>query len=138
MQLSPHLYNVSISKVGVYPLQSIIEQLKTIQEKVILVNGIKSNIKEMLFDSTGIHIIEKVISCFDEYIVLTIYDTIISNFLLIANNQNGYFCIKKMIHFIKENYNINRVMFEISNNFSALISNRFGNISIQTAIEVNI
>ena len=81
--------NIANNKIGTYPLQAIIEQLKIEREKEILIEFVKANAIEMFYDSQGVHVIEKIIICFEEDKINFIYDLALENFMKLANNTNG-------------------------------------------------
>ena len=87
--VNENFVQISNNKIGTYPLQAILEQLRTDKEKHLVIKTIKTNAIEMFYDSQGVHVIEKIIICFEEEKISFIYDLALENFMKLANNTNG-------------------------------------------------
>jgi hypothetical protein len=92
---------------------------------------------EMCQDQNGVHVIEKMILCFQEADILIIYQTLIKNFEILANNANGL-CVAKLIILTKDNENLKILHSKIVDNALVLVQNPYGNYAIQKALEVMI
>jgi hypothetical protein len=90
------IFSIANNKIGTYPLQAVIDKMKTPQEKDILVDAIKFNVLEMCQDQNGVHVIEKMILCFNENEIQIIYEILIDYFEILANNANGLCVVSKM------------------------------------------
>ena len=86
---------IANNKIGTYPLQAILEQLRTDTEKNMVIETIKGNAIQMFYDSQGVHVIEKIIICFEEEKISFIYDLSLASFMKLANNTNGLCIVKK-------------------------------------------
>jgi hypothetical protein len=131
---------ISNNSIGTYPLQSIIERLAT-SEEMVMISEVFRN--EMIFGQVsnnpfGVHVIEKMISCFPEELILWIYDFILNNFILLANQSTGLIMVKKVISSTRNLVYLNRIQYLLINNFNFLIQNPFGNYTIQVALDVNL
>ena len=133
--LVPEIELISNSKIGTYPLQSVIEQLKTDKEQTIIMNALSGKVLSLCQNSQGVHVIEKIIVCFKEILIEEIYTTIIANFLLLATNSIGLFVCKKLISSAKNPNHLIQIRDLICNNSMMLIHNQYGNYTIQVAIE---
>ena len=131
----PEIEIISNSKIGTYPLQSVIEQLKTEKEQTIIMNALSEKILSLCQNSQGVHVIEKIIVCFNENIIEEIYTTILANFILLATNPIGLFVCKKLISSSKNSNHLLQIREVICNNSMKLIHNQYGNYTIQVAIE---
>lgn len=136
MLIKNNIYDISVSKVGTYPLQSIIDQLETKEEKLIIAESFQGKILEMCLDSQGTHVIEKILSCFEEEIINDVYNIIIDNILTLADNVNGLCVCKKIIIHAKNPKTIKKIREKLTENVTFLVQNIYGNYVIQMAIEV--
>jgi hypothetical protein len=127
--------SIANNKIGTYPLQAVIDKMKTCTEREILVESVKDSIMEMCQDQNGVHVIEKMILCFQEADILIIYKTLINNFEMLANNANGL-CVAKLIILTKDNENLKILHSKIVENALVLVQNPYGNYAIQKALEV--
>ena len=93
------IVQIANNKIGTYPLQAVIDKMKTSLEKDILVDAIKFNVLEMCQDQNGVHVIEKMILCFTENDIQLIYEILIDYFEILANNANGLCVVKKSFNF---------------------------------------
>jgi hypothetical protein len=75
------------------------------------------------------------IICYDEDLLRDVYDTIISNFITLANNSNGLCVTKKIIVHGKHIETLKRIQDKIVENATSLIQNPYGNYVIQIAME---
>lgn len=91
------IFSIANNKIGTYPLQAVIDKMKTPQEKDILVDAIKFNVLEMCQDQNGVHVIEKMILCFNENDIQIIYEILIDYFEILANNANGLCVVRNVL-----------------------------------------
>ena len=129
------IIDISISKIGTYPLQSVIGQLNNENEIEMILNSLHGKILDLCKNTQGVHVIEKIIICFNEDIIKEIYDVIIENFYQLAINQNGLFVCKKIIYQCKKEENLIRIRDILSKESLNLIYNQYGNYTIQVAVE---
>lgn len=82
---------------GTHALQSLIE-IMNLKEEEELIKSIlnKDNILKLSINSNGTHIIQKIISCFDEENRNKINTSVIENFSKLCMNANGI-CVVKLI-----------------------------------------
>lgn len=90
----------------------------------------------MVVDKLGVHVIEKLLLCFDEDILKNIYDIILNNFTDFANDSNSLCLIKKVIIHCTHESTKNRIFKIVLDNANGLIKNCYGNYAIQQCIEV--
>jgi len=96
------LIELSSDSIGTYPIQSIIEHLNTNNEKNIFLAGIKEGYVKLIYDAFGCHVLEKLLTCFEDEYVDFIYTYIFDNFLYLTNNSNGIYIIKKILTFVQK------------------------------------
>jgi len=91
---------------------------------------------DLCHDAFGSHVVEKIITCFDENYISFVYDKIISNFMLLANNNNGLCVVKKIIIHALNKETILTIQSILIENSVYLIQNPYGNYSLQVAFDV--
>ena len=129
------LVKLSSDGIGTYPIQTIIEHVGSKNEKNIIINALKDNIKELSFDAFGTHVLEKLLACFEEEYVTFIYNYIVDNFLELANNSNGICIVKKLLSFTHKKNLHDKLKILVKENALQLISHPYGNFVIQVVVE---
>ena len=129
------LVKLSSDAIGTYPIQTIIEHVGSKNEKVIIINALKDNIKELSIDPYGSHVLEKLLACFEEEYVGFLYSYIVDNFLELANNNNGICIVKKILTFTHKKALHDKLKILVKDNAIQLISHPYGNFVIQVVVE---
>jgi len=129
------LIGLSSDRIGTYPIQSIIEHLNNQNEKNIIISGIKEGFTKLIYDTFGCHVLEKLLTCFEDEYVNFIYTYIFENFLNLTNNSNGIYIIKKILTFTQKNNFHERLKSIVIKNALFLIKQSYGNLVIQIIIE---
>ena len=135
--ISPQLSSLSINNISTYPIQCIISNLTTQQEKDIILNNINNIYSLLAYDIYGCHVLEKVLLCLDDNFKSPIMNFIISNFISLATHVNGL-CLAKKAILIANNPNstyyhvLKRI---ISEHCLTLVQNPYGNYAIQVVID---
>ena len=129
------LVKLSSDSIGTYPIQTIIEHVGSKNEKNIIINALKDHIKELSFDPFGCHVIEKLLSCFEEEYVGFIYNYIVDNFLELAYNNNGICVVKKILSLTHKTNLHDKLKIIVKENAKQLISHPYGNFVIQVIVE---
>ena len=136
--ISHNFDNLCINKISTYPIQCIIENLKSEEEFDLIFNSIKNKLMKLSFDIYGTHVLEKIITTFNyEKHIIHISKFIIENFILLVNNSNGLCIVKKEIileYKKKSNFFIQLKKLLLENSL-ILIQNPFGNYALQIAID---
>ena len=135
--ISPQLSSLSVNNISTYPIQCIISNLSTPQEKEIILNTIKNIYNLLAYDIYGCHVLEKVLLCLDDNFKSPIMNFILSNFISLATHVNGL-CLAKKAILIANNPNSNyyQVLKRIiSDNCLTLVQNPYGNYAIQVVID---
>lgn len=133
--ISSSLTQISINSIGTYPVQGLIEQVGSKVEKNIIISGIKNDISKLAFDSYGTHVLEKIISCFEEEYISFIFDFGIENFNQLSNHQNGICVIKKMLTLTHKKDLHEKLKKIIADDVFSLIQKPYGNYVIQVIID---
>ena len=129
------LIKLSSNNIGTFPIQGIIEHIGSKLEKDIIVDSIKNNIPELSINPYSCHVVEKILSCFEEKYIPFIYNYISENFLFLSYNSSGICLVKKIVSFthkIKFHEQIKKIVEE---NSMELIIHPYGNYVIQQLIE---
>ena len=134
-QIKNSLYNLCTNNIGTYPIQGIIEYLGSKSEKNIILNELKDKISQLSFDPYGSHVIEKIISCFEEEYISFIYKYIIDNFLILAYDPNGICIVKKIVSFTHKVKLHEKIKNIVKENSMEIIKHAYGNFIIQSIIE---
>jgi hypothetical protein len=135
-QIDERFLEIGISKIGTYPLQAILEQLQSNEERNIMLNSASRHCLLLCQDPQGVHVIEKFLICFDEKSILSLYEIITENLIFLANNVNGL-CVAKKIVLKSQSQKIKmKIRDRIIENTFMLIQNPYGNYLIQTAFDV--
>ena len=125
----------SCDKIGTYPIQTIIENLKSNVEKSIVINAIKSHIEELSNDPYGCHVLERLLTFIEEENISFLYSYISDNFLKLAINSNGICLVKKILTFIKKQNLHEKIKQLVKENALGLIKHQCGNFVIQGIVE---
>ena len=129
------MVKLSSDSIGTYPIQTIIEHVGSKNEKIIIVNALKDNVKELAIDPFGSHVLEKLLTCFEEEYINFIYNYIVDNFLDLANNNNGICIVKKILTFTHKKNIHDKLKVIIKENGLQLISHPYANFVIQIVVE---
>ncbi len=96
---------------GTHALQSLIEIINLNKnEKLIKEVLIEENIIKLSFNNNGTHILQKIISCFDEENRIKINKCVLGNFSKLCMNANGI-CVVINYEINKFNFIINNIIF---------------------------
>ena len=135
-EIKNKIVSIANNKIGTYPLQAVIDKMKMPIEREILIDSVKGRVMEMCKDQNGVHVIEKIILCFNEDDIQIIYESLIESFEVLANNSNGL-CVAKLIILCKNPSNSKKLHKKIIDNALVLVQNPYGNYAIQKALEVS-
>ena len=126
---------LSTDSIATYPIQSIIEQLGSKNEKSIFYQGIKNSINNFGYNIYGARILEKILSYFEDEFQKEIIEYICDNFIDLSFNINGICLVKKLL-LMTHKSDVHKTLKKIINeNALNLIINQYGNYAIQTIIE---
>ena len=135
LSINNSLIKLSINNIGTYPIQGIIEQIGCKNEKKIIINALKDSISELCYDTYGTHVLEKIISCFEEEFTGFIFDFVENNFLNLANHINGICIVKKILSLTHKKDIHEKLKKIINENALILIQHIYGNYVIQIVVE---
>ena len=133
--ISDYFIKLSTNIIGTYPIQGIIELITSKNEKKIIINTIKDSLIELCYDKFGTHILEKIISCFENEYIEFIFDFVEKNFLLLSNHINGICIVKKIVSYKNKKDFHEKIKKIINDNAINLIQHPYGNYVIQTLID---
>ena len=133
--IQPELNALSKDSIATYPIQNIIEELGSKNEKSIFYLGIKNYIDNFAYNIYGSRILEKILAYFEDEFKQEIIEYICENFLELAYNNNGICLVKKillMTHKKDLHIKLKKLVFDNALN---LIVHQYGNYAIQIIIE---
>ena len=133
--IQPELNILSKDSIATYPIQNIIEELGSKNEKSIFYLGIKNYIDNFAYNIYGARILEKILAYFEDEFKKEIIEYICENFLELAYNNNGICLVKKillMTHKKELHIKLKKLVFDNALN---LIVHQYGNYAIQIIIE---
>ena len=133
--IQPELNALSKDSIATYPIQNIIEELGSKNEKNIFYLGIKNYIDNLAYNIYGARILEKILAYFEDEFKKEIIEYICENFLELAYNNNGICLVKKillMTHKKELHIKLKKLVFDNALN---LIVHQYGNYAIQIIIE---
>ena len=126
---------LAIDVTATYPIQGIIEQLGSNAEKSIIYLGIKDYINIFCYNIYGTHVLEKILSYFEDKFIQEIIDFVYSNFLDLAYHINGICIVKKLILMTHKKELHEKIKKKIYENTLNLIVHQYGNYVIQVIME---
>ena len=129
------IVRLSCHSIGTYPIQTIIENLGSKLETIIIILAIKNHVEKLIYDNFGCHVLEKIITYIDEEDIPFLYSYISNNFLKLAYNSNAICIIKKILTFTDKINLHNKIRKIIKENAFGLIQHPFGNFVIQVVVE---
>ena len=129
------LKNLAIDITATYPIQGIIEQLGSKAEKKIIYLGIKDSIMTFCYNVYGTHVLEKILSYFEDEFTKEIIDYIYYNFIDLAYNMNGICVVKKLLLMTHKKDLHQKLKKIVINNALNLIVHQYGNYVIQVIFE---
>ena len=126
---------LSTDSIATYPIQCIIEDLGSKNEKLIFYQGIKNFIDIFSYHIFGSRILEKILSYFESDFQNEIIEYICDNFIELAYNSNGIYLVKKVL-LMTHKFDLHKKLKKLINdNALNLIVHQYGNYAIQTIIE---
>ena len=135
LSIENSLIKLSSNSIGTYPIQGIIEHIGSKIEKNIIINVIKDHIEKLSIDPYSCHVIEKILSCFEEEYISFIYEYISQNFLTLAYDANGICLVKKIITFTHKSKIHEHIKNIVEENSMELIKHPYGNYVIQVLVD---
>ncbi len=129
------LKNLAIDITATYPIQGIIEQLGSKADKKIIYLGIKDSIMTFCYNVYGTHVLEKILSYFEDEFTKEIIDYIYYNFIDLAYNMNGICVVKKLLLMTHKKDLHQKLKKIVINNALNLIVHQYGNYVIQVIFE---
>jgi len=134
-----HVFNdfveIGINPSGTHSLQSIIQIINLKDEEEVLKCALNGNVFKLSFNSNGTHIIQKIISCFEEEKREFLNDFIIENLSKMCNNANGISVIQKFINQNRNEDVKSRIIKQFQKECLEIVQDPYGNYAIQYAFD---
>ena len=129
------LSTLAVDSTATYPIQGILEQLGSKNEKKIIYMGLKNSISSFCYNIYGTHVLEKILSYFEDEFIQEIIEFVYNNFINLAYHINGICIVKKLLlmtHKKELHQKLKKIVFENALN---LIVHPYGNYVIQVIVE---
>ena len=126
---------LAIDITGTYPIQGIIEQLGSKAEKKIIYLGIKDYIDIFCYNIYGTHVLEKMLSYFEDEFAKETIDYVYNNFIDLSYHINGICIVKKLLLMTHKKDLHQKLKTKIIDNALNLIVHQYGNYVIQVIVE---
>ena len=134
-KISSNFDILSTNKISTYPIQCIVEKLNTPQEQIIIIKALRDKVVKLSLNMYGTHVIERVMTTFDYRLLSSVSQSIIENFIYLANNPNGLCAVKQEIILEKNGKIFETLKQIIEFNSLLLIQNPYGNYALQAVAE---
>lgn len=129
-------YLISTNDTGTYPLQSIVENSKTNEEKDMIIKKYSPHFLQLSLSKNGNHVIEKSLMNTTIEKALVFFDIVIENFITLACDQYGIKILKIFCHGMpKVDKYFDLFEEKVFTNIECLINHEFGNYLIQSVID---
>jgi hypothetical protein len=129
------LNSLAIDMTATYPIQGIIEHLGSKAEKKIIYLGIKDSINYFCYNVYGTHVLEKILSYFEDEFLKEIIEFVYSNFIDLSYHINGICVVKKLLLMTHKKELHQKLKKKIYENALNLIVHQYGNYVIQVIVE---
>jgi hypothetical protein len=113
----------------------MIERLGPKAEKRIIYLGIKDFINIFCYNIYGTHVLEKMLSYFEDEFIKEIIDYVYNNFIELSYHINGICVVKKLLLMTHKKDLHQKLKNKIIENASNLIVHQYGNYVIQVIVE---
>ena len=125
--------NVSKNNCGAHVAQFIIGAANSIEEKMIIIDYIRDHELELSFDPEGTHVIQKIISCFQENERQTLTNVLCihENLNALCQDAKGMCVVKKLIGCTKDINNKYLIINGVYSHFLEIAQSPYGNYIIQ-------
>ena len=135
--LKNNFLTISKNKCGAHAIQSIIGEVQNIKEKNIILEYIQSHELELAYDTEGTHVLQKILSVFEEEDRVNLNKVLCdkTNLNSLCQDAKGICVIKKLIAGTKDENNKRRIVDDIYDNCIEIALSPFGNYIIQLIFE---
>ena len=125
--------NVSKNNCGAHVAQFIIGAANSIEEKMIIIDYVRDHELELAFDPEGTHVIQKIISCFQENERQTLTNVLCvhENLNALCQDAKGMCVVKKLIACTKDINNKYLIINGVYSHFLEIAQSPYGNYIIQ-------
>lgn len=136
--LQLNLFLISINQHGTRALQKIIDRMSNAYQLLLLVKGLKPYIIELIKDLNGNHVIQKILNKYSPENCQFIYDSIVSDLLVVATHKHGCCVLQKCLNHVNASqlaaFSNEILTYDI---FTRLVNDQFGNYVLQYLISID-
>ena len=135
--LNNNFVTISKNKCGAHAIQSIIGEIQNIKEKNIVLEYIKYHELELAYDTEGTHVLQKILSVFEEEVRTNLNNVLCDKINLnsLCQDAKGICVIKKLISGTKDENNKRKIIEDIYDNCIEIALSPYGNYIIQLIFE---
>ena len=135
--LKNNFITISKNKCGAHAIQSIIDEVQNIKEKNIILEYIHTHELELAYDNEGTHVLQKILSSFDEEIRANLNNVLCdkNNLNSLCQDAKGICVIKKLIAGTFNENTKKKIVEEINDNCMEIALSPFGNYIVQIIFE---
>jgi len=130
--------NNACSETGIYPLQTFIDSMKTMEEKSLFLHLLQkeNKLKNIFFNQHAIHFVQKIMDTYKEDEVCFIHDYMLKNFYSVATSKIASTCLKAIISNLKQEVLISAVNSQLVRHLNSnLIFDKIGYTVYKLSLE---
>jgi len=127
--------NISKDDSGTFSVQALLNEVSSINSINKILQRIKGNELEMIYDKNATYVIQKMVLKFPDFYRKELNDLILQNFPKLCLDVNGICLIKNFIRTNSIESEMEKMKMIITNNFLLLAQSPYGNYAIQFLME---
>ena len=127
--------NISKDDSGTFSVQALLNEVSSINSINKILQRIKGNELEMIYDKNATYVVQKMILKFPDFYRKELNDLILQNFPKLCLDVNGICLIKNFIRANTIESELEKMKMIITNNFLLLAQSPYGNYAIQFLME---
>eukprot|EP01129_Flabellula_baltica_P005174 TRINITY_DN1847_c0_g4_i2.p1 TRINITY_DN1847_c0_g4~~TRINITY_DN1847_c0_g4_i2.p1 ORF type:complete len:540 (-),score=130.81 TRINITY_DN1847_c0_g4_i2:17-1636(-) len=135
--VSKSIVKTSNSLHGTRAIQTLIDEIETDREIIILSRSLQKHVIRLIKDINGNHVIQKFLRRFRPELNQFIYDSVMENCLEVAFHQHGCCVFQRCLDYATEKQKEDLISV-IKENGRELVQNAFGNYVVQYILDYNI
>ena len=127
--------NISKDDSGTFSVQALLNEVSSINSINKILQRIKGNELEMIYDKNATYVIQKMVLKFPDFYRKELNELILQNFPKLCLDVNGICLIKNFIRTNSIESEMEKMKMIITNNFLLLAQSSYGNYAIQFLME---
>ena len=127
--------NISQDDFGTFSLQALLDEVLLINDINLILQKIKGNEIDMIYDKKATYVIQKMVAKFPDFYRKDLNEIILQNFPKLCLDANGICLIKNFIRANSIKSDMEKIKMLVTNNFILLAQSPYGNYAIQFLME---